>query len=279
MKNLQDRQITELVRKLCIRANLFLRKDILASLQKALANEKNRTAKNILNILIENAKIAANSSTPICQDTGIVEVFCDIGQDVCVNGNITQAINKGVSLAYRQACLRKSVVSDPIIRKNTNTNTPCIAHYNMTKGDKIKIAVLVKGFGSENASAVKMLKPTDSEEDIINSVIDIIKLNGPDACPPLFIGIGLGGTLDKAALLATEAILLPVDKKNPKRHLARIEKTLLKKINLLGIGPAGLGGKTTCLGVNILSFPTHIAGLPLCVKISCHATRSAKGVI
>jgi fumarate hydratase subunit alpha len=279
MRRIRNEQITGLVKELSVKANIYLRKDILNALKKALTRETNQRAKGILKILIENANIAARDNMPICQDTGFVEVFCRLGQEVNVKGDITQAINKGIRLGYRQAYLRKSVVMDPIIRKNTNTNTPCIVHYDITKGDNIEIAVLVKGFGSENASVLKMLKPTDKEQDIIKCVVDTVRQNGVNACPPLFIGIGLGGTLDKAALLANEATLYPVTRKNPEKHLLRMEKSILNKLNLTGIGPAGLGGRTTCIGVNILGFPTHIAGLPLCIKISCHATRSASGVI
>jgi fumarate hydratase subunit alpha len=279
MREIPGNKITEIVAKLSIRANLSLRKDILLALEKALLSEKNVNAKHIIKILIENAKIAKKDNIPICQDTGFAEVFCSIGQDTCIKGDATKAINKGIRIGYSRACLRKSVVSDPIIRKNTNTNTPCVIHYDLVRGDKIKITVLAKGFGSENASALKMLKPNDSEEDIVDFVLHVVKSSGAQACPPLVIGIGLGGTLDKSALLATQAILYPISRKNPKKHLARIEEIIFKRVNLTGIGPAGLGGSTTCLGVNILSFPTHIAGLPLCVKISCHATRSATGII
>jgi fumarate hydratase subunit alpha len=230
-------------------------------------------------MLIQNARIARAKSIPICQDTGFAEVFCRIGQGVVVKGGLTAAINKGIMLGYRDGFLRKSVVSDPLLRKNTKTNTPCVIDYDVVKGDKIRITVVPKGFGSENASAIIMLKPTDTEESIIDFVLDVVRRAGRDACPPLVIGIGIGGTMDKAALLATKAITLPIGKRQAKEHLARIGGMIMERLNKTGIGPAGLGGKTTCLGVNILSFPTHIAGLPLCVKISCHATRSANGVL
>ena len=279
MREISVKKITEIVAELSVRANLSLRKDILMALKKALLSEKSASARDIIRILIENARIAEKDKIPICQDTGFAEVFCRIGRDTCIKGDPAKAINKGIRLGYEKAFLRKSVVLDPIIRKNTNTNTPCVIHYDLVRGGKIEITVLAKGFGSENASALKMLKPNDSEESIVDFVLDTVIKAGSQACPPLVIGIGLGGTLDKSALLATQAILYPISRKNPKRHLARIEEIIFKRVNLTGIGPAGLGGSTTCLGVNILSFPTHIAGLPLCVKISCHATRSATGII
>ena len=279
MRKIKDKKITQIVKQLAIKANLSLRKDVLDALKRALRNEKNPSAKNVLKVLIENAEIARRNAIPICQDTGLAEVFFQIGQAVFVEGDITTAINEGIRLGYKDGLLRKSVVVDPLIRKNTNTNTPCVIHYDIIKGDKIKITVVPKGFGSENASSLKMLKPTDTEKEIVDFVLDTVKHAGYDACPPLVIGIGIGGTLDKAALLATEAIIHPINKKNPKKHLALMEDTILKRLNFTNIGPAGMGGKTTCLGVNILSFATHIAGLPLCVKISCHATRSATGVI
>lgn len=279
MKKIKDKKITGLVKKLSVEANLNLRKDILYALKCALRNEKSASAKNVIKILLENAEIARRKAIPICQDTGMAEVFCRIGREVFIEGDITAAINRGIMLGYRDGFLRKSVVLDPLIRKNTNTNTPCVIHYDFIKGDKINIVVVPKGFGSENASCLKMLRPTDSQDEIIEFVLDAVKRSGYDACPPLVIGIGIGGTLDKAALLATQAIIRPIDKKNSKKHLADLERIILKRLNETGIGPAGLGGRTTCLGVNALSFPTHIAGLPLCVKISCHATRSAAGVI
>ena len=279
MRKIKDKKITELVKRLAIKANLNLRADVLDALKRALRNEESSSAKNIIKILIENSNIAKKEAIPICQDTGLAEVFCQIGQAVSIEGDITAAINEGIRLGYKDGYLRKSVVSDPLIRKNTNTNTPCVIHYDIAKGDKIKITVVPKGFGSENASSLKMLKPTDTEEEVVDFVLDTVKHAGCDACPPLVIGIGIGGTLDKAALLATQAIIQPLSRKNAKKHLALMENIILKRLNSTNIGPAGMGGKTTCLGVNILSFPTHIAGLPLCVKISCHATRSATGVI
>jgi len=279
MREIEAKKIRDAVKRLALKANFSLRKDVLSALKKAFTAEKKSYAKKTLKILIDNADIAKSEKIPICQDTGIVEVFCDIGQEIHVKGSIEESVTEGIRLAYAEGFLRKSVVSDPILRKNTNTNTPCVIHYEIVKGDKIKLTVLPKGFGSENASTIKMLRPTDSEDDIIDYIVEAVKLSGADACPPVVLGIGIGGTLDKAALLAMKAILRPIEKDSSKKHIARMEKKILTRLNKTGIGPAGLGGKTTCLGVNILSFPTHIAGLPVCIKISCHATRSASSII
>ncbi|MFC1807563.1 fumarate hydratase [Candidatus Omnitrophota bacterium] len=275
MRKISVKTITDVVAELAIKANISLRKDVLRALKKALRSEKNLRAKKVLQILIDNATTAEKTGVAICQDTGMAVVFCDIGNEVEVAGDIGKAINEGIKLGYKKGFLRKSVVSDPLIRKNTNTNTPCIVHYNMSMGKKLKLTVLPKGFGSENASRVVMLGPTEGEEAIVDLVVNTVKESGADACPPLVVGVGIGGTLDKAAEIAKKATLRPIDKSNPKKHLAALEKKILLKLNKTGIGPAGLGGKTTCLGVNIESFPTHIAGLPVCVNISCHAMRSA----
>ncbi len=279
MREIEAKKIREAVKSLAIKANFSLREDILSALKKAFSREKKPYAKRTLKILIDNAKIAKSERIPICQDTGFAEVFCNIGGDVHVRGDIARAITEGIKLAYAEGFLRKSVVSDPILRKNTGTNTPCVIHYDIVKGDKIKLAVLPKGFGSENASTVTMLRPTASEAEIITHIVEAVKSSAADACPPIVVGIGIGGTLDKAALLAMKAILRPIGKKSPKKHIARMEREILMRLNKTDIGPAGLGGKTTCLGVNILPFPTHIAGLPVCIKISCHATRSASSII
>ncbi|NQT95050.1 MAG: fumarate hydratase [Candidatus Omnitrophica bacterium] len=279
MRKISTKKITDVVSRLVLKANFSLRKDVLSSLKRAALSEKSPLGKSILKILIENARIAEKEGLAICQYTGIAVVFCEIGQKVHVGGDIDKAINEGIRLGYKKGCLRKSVVSDPIIRKNTGTNTPSIIHYSFNKSDKLRLTVLPKGFGCENASKVFMLKPTATEEEIIESVVGAVKEQGADACPPLILGIGIGGTLDKAATLSKEATLLPVNKTNPKKHLKRLESLILKRVNETGIGPAGLGGKTTCLGVNILSFPTHIAGLPVVVNINCHALRSAESLI
>jgi fumarate hydratase subunit alpha len=214
---------------------------------------------------------------PICQDTGIAVVFCEIGQNLQIEGDINKAINEGIKRGYKRGFLRKSVVSDPLLRKNRMTNTPAIIHYDFVKGDNIKLTVLPKGFGSENASRTIMLRPTDGEKEIIDFAVKTVKEAGADACPPLVLGIGIGGTLDKAVFLAKKATLVPIGRPNPKKHLADLERKILKEVNKTGIGPAGLGGNVTCLGVKVLSFATHIAGLPLCLNISCHALRSAQG--
>ncbi|NQT89686.1 MAG: fumarate hydratase [Candidatus Omnitrophica bacterium] len=279
MRKISSDKIRNAVAELAVRANVSLRKDILEALKKAQRSETKPLAKKTLALLIENAKIAESEFIPICQDTGMAVVSCEIGQDVHVKGDLTKAINEGIKQGYKKGHLRKSVVSDPLIRKNTKTNTPCVIHFKIVSGGALKLTVLPKGFGSENKSRLIMLKPTDTDKEIIGFVISVVKAAGADACPPFILGIGIGGTLDKAAHLAKEATLRPIHKPNPKSHLGRIEKQILSAANKTGIGPAGLGGKTTCLGVNILSFPTHIAGLPVCVNISCHAMRSASAVI
>jgi len=279
MRKISTKKITDAVTDLAIKANIFLRSDLLNGLKKALRAETDLRAKNILKTLIENADIAKNKRLPICQDTGMALLFCEIGQQAYISGDIDKAINDGVKKGYAKGFLRKSVVGDPLLRKNTDTNTPSVIHYSFIKGDKVKLTLLPKGFGSENASRTCMLNPTDTEEEILEFVQDVVASKGKDACPPLVIGIGIGGTLDKAASLSKEALLLPITKSNSKKHLSRLEKRILEKINQTGIGPAGIGGKTTCLGVNILDFPTHIAGLPVAINISCHALRSASCTI
>jgi len=276
MREIGVSQIRDTVRDLCLKANFELRKDVLAAIKSACRKETNIRAKSVLKSIIENARIAKDKRIAICQDTGMISVFLDIGTDVRITGgNLTRAINEGVRTAYDKGCLRKSVVDDPLLRNNTRTNTPCMIFTDIVDGDSIKISVMPKGFGSENKSRIKMFNPTSSVEDIKKFVIDVVKDAGPDACPPLILGIGIGGTFDKAAYLAKKALSNPIDKRNPKRHIARLEKELEREINALGIGPMGLGGKTTVFGVNILEYPTHIAGLPVAVNVSCHATRGA----
>jgi fumarate hydratase subunit alpha len=279
MKIVKAEEITNKVCELTIKANISLRKDVLAVLKKSLRTEKNPRTKKIISIIIENADIAERKNIPICQDTGMAVVFCEIGQNVHIEGDINKAITEGIRLGYKKGFLRKSVVSDPLLRKNTMTNTPAVIHYSFVKGDNIKLTVLPKGFGSENAGRTAMLSPTDSEKEIIDFVVTTVKEKGADACPPLILGIGIGGTLDKAAFLAKKATLNPIGRPNPKGHLANLERKILKEVNKTGIGPAGLGGKTTCLGVSILDFATHIAGLPVAVNVSCHAFRSASATI
>ena len=273
-------KIRETVRDLCLKANFELRRDILKALKASLSKEKDSRARNIIKAIIENTRIARKRRIAICQDTGIVVVHLDIGQDVAfVGGSLTEALDEGVEEAYRKGYLRKSVVSDALTRENTRTNTPAVVYIDITEGDKVKISVSPKGFGSENKSMIRMLRPTDPVEKIKEFVIEVVKKAGPDACPPLVLGIGIGGTFEKCAYLAKKALLRPIDKRNPKKHLSKLERELERDINSLGIGPMGLGGKTTVLGVNILEAPTHIAGLPVAVNVSCHATRSAEKVL
>lgn len=280
MREVNVKAIKVTVAELCLKANFELRKDVLRAIKAALRNEKDGRAKNILKSIIENAKLARQKTLAICQDTGIVEVFLEVGQNVALTGgDLKEAINEGVKEAYEKGYFRKSVVDDPILRNNTRTNTPCVIFIDIVEGDKVKIAVSPKGFGSENKSQVKMFRPTASIDEIKEFISDVARKAGPDACPPLVLGIGIGGTLEVAAYLAKKALFRPIDKRNPKRHIARLEKEVVKIINSFGMGPMGLGGKTTVLGVNIMEAPTHIAGLPVAVNVSCHATRSAEKVI
>lgn len=277
MREISVNEITGAVKKLCISANVNLNSDICCAIAKAQAEETSQTAKSVLGILTENAAIAKEKQVPICQDTGMVIVFAKIGQDVHITGgNITDAINEGVRQGYTEGYLRKSVVGDPLERKNTGDNTPAVIYYDIVPGDKIKISVMPKGFGSENMGAVKMLKPSDGVGGVIDFAIDTVKKAGPNPCPPIVVGIGIGGTMDKAAQLSKEALLSPIDKPNENPYYEELENTILEKVNKLDIGPQGFGGKTTALGVNIKTFPTHIAGLPVAVTISCHVTRHAE---
>lgn len=280
MRKINATRIKDVISELCIEANTRLRGDILRALKKAQKKETHKTSKRILNILLENARIAKKEKRAICQDTGLVSVYLRIGQDVHVaGGNLNDAVNRGVMDAYRKSFLRKSVVKSPLLRANTATNTPSIIYTEIVKGNKLKITVVPKGIGSENKSALKMLKPTEGEKEIISFVLEVIKEAGPDACPPYILGIGLGGMFDKAPFLSKKALTLPIDKPNPKRHLRKLENAILKKVNKLGIGPMGFGTKTTALGVRILEYPTHIGGLPVAVSVGCHATRNANRAI
>jgi fumarate hydratase subunit alpha len=279
MREIDAKKIKETVTELCLKANFELRKDVLKALKAASKKETNIRAKNILKSIVENANLAKKKKLAICQDTGFVSVYIKAGKDAIVRGDLVEAVNKGVEDAYKKGCLRKSIVSDPLIRKNTGTNTPCLVNIEPVEGDKIDITISPKGFGSENKSMIKMLRPTASEKDIVDFALDVVKKAGPDACPPLILGIGIGGTFDHAAHLSKKALLRPIEIRNKKKHFRALEKELLKAVNSLGIGPMGLGGKTTALGVNIEDFPTHIAGLPVAVSVSCHATRSAERII
>ena len=280
MRKISVSKIKDAVRDLCLKANFELRKDILHALKAGLAKETDRRARGILKSIIENAKIARTDRIAICQDTGMVYVHIDLGQQVAlVGGGLRKAVNEGVKEAYRKGCLRKSVVADPFIRKNTKTNEPAILVTDIVDGDKVAIEVSPKGFGSENKSRIKMFRPTAPIEEIKSFVIDVVKGASPDACPPLVLGIGIGGTFETAAASAKRALLRPIDRRSAKKHIAGLERELMKEINALGSGPMGLGGRTTVLGVNILEHPVHIAGLSVAVNVSCHAMRSAAKVL
>ena len=274
MREIHISKIIDTVKELCIEANYYLSNDVKRALCNAKENETWPLAENILDQIILNSDIAKNENMPICQDTGMACIFIDIGQDVhIVGGLLDDAINEGVRRGYEEGFLRKSVVKDPINRINTKDNTPAIIYYNMVAGDKIKITVAPKGFGSENMSRIKMLKPSDGLQGVKDFIIETVKLAGPNPCPPIVIGVGIGGTFDKAAYLAKKALIRPLDKRNEDKFYSDLEEELLANINKLGIGPQGFGGKTTALGLNIETYPTHIAGLPVAVNINCHATR------
>jgi fumarate hydratase subunit alpha len=280
MREINVAKIKDAVNELCLKANFELRKDILSALKAAVKKESDERSRSILRSILENAKIARSKRIAICQDTGMVYVHLDIGQQVSfVGGSLRKAVDEGVKEAYAKGYLRKSVVADPFIRENTKTNGPAILVIDIIDGDRVSIEVSPKGFGSENKSRIKMFNPTASMDDIKAFVIDVAKQAGPGACPPLVLGVGIGGTFETAAGLAKKALLRPIDKANPKRHIARLERELVKEMNALGVGPMGLGGKTTVLGVNIIEHPVHIAGRSGAVNVSCHATRSAARTI
>ena len=280
MREVEVSRLTDVIEKLCIEANEHLPEDVKCAIKTCRACEDGEIAKGILDNIIENFDIADNENVPICQDTGMACVFLEIGQDVhFVGGDLTDAINEGVRRGYDKGYLRKSVVSDPILRVNTKDNTPAIIHYNIVEGDKVKIDVAPKGFGSENMSKVYMLKPSDGIEGVKNAIIDCIEKAGPNPCPPMVVGVGIGGNFEKCTELAKKALLRPVGSHSDKEYVKEMEKELLERANNLGIGPQGLGGNTTVLGINIETFATHIAGLPLAVNISCHVTRHGQVTI
>lgn len=280
MRKIEAKEITEAVAHLCLKANFNLRADVISALKESLGKEVSPRAKDIISALLKNARISRKERLPLCQDTGMVTVFLRIGQAVRIaGGDLRGAVNKGVRRAYREGYLRKSVVDDPLTRKNTKDNTPAVIHSEVVPGDKLKVTVLPKGFGAENISALAMLKPSEGREGVKKFVMDTVRRNGANGCPPLIIGIGLGGTMEKAALLAKEAILRPLRSQHRKRHIAILEKELLREINGLGLGPQGLGGKTTTLAVMVEVYPTHIAGLPVAVNISCHSLRQASTIL
>lgn len=274
MRTVNVSEITENIKEMCIEANHFLSKDMDCALKNAIETEKSPLGKQILNQLQENLQIAADDMIPICQDTGMAVVFLEIGQDVHFEGGLLEdAVNEGVRRGYTEGFLRKSVVGDPIIRENTKDNTPAVIHYKMTSGDKIKIKVAPKGFGSENMSRVFMLKPADGIEGVKDAVLSVVRDAGPNACPPMVIGVGIGGTFEKCALMAKEALTREVGSHSEIPYIKELEEELLEKINCSGIGPGGLGGTTTALAVNINTYATHIAGLPVGVNICCHVNR------
>lgn len=279
MREINSEIITETVRRLCIDANCHLTSDIKKCITDCKNNETWSQAKEILERIIENYEISDEKNQPVCQDTGVACVFLKVGQDIHVTGDITEAVNEGVRQGYEQGYLRKSVVRDPLDRVNTGDNTPAMIYYDLVPGDKIEITVAPKGFGSENMSAIAMLRPSDGLQGVKDFVIKTVEQAGPNPCPPIVVGVGIGGTFDKAAYLAKKALLRPVDVPNSDPFYADLEKELLSEINKLGIGPQGFGGATTALAVNIEKFPTHIAGLPVAVNINCHVTRHQTEVI
>jgi fumarate hydratase subunit alpha len=273
-------QIEDAVFRLCIEANYDLPKDLLEQLQQYRITEESNLGKQILDNIIENASIAEKQRMPICQDTGMAVLFVEIGQDVqVVGGYLEGAIEEGVRKGYKEGYLRKSIVEDPLHRKNTNDNTPAIIHYKIVKGDKLSITAAPKGGGSENMSALKMLKPSDGAEGVKQFVMDTVEAAGPNACPPFVIGVGIGGDFELAPYLAKKALLRPVKESSSRPHIAQMEKELLEMLNQTGIGPQGLGGTTTAVAVNIETYPTHIATLPVAVNIGCHVTRHKTAVL
>lgn len=280
MRKLHTDVIIENVKDMCIEANLHLSKDMQDAIQKAKESETGRLGKQILNQLCENMEIAAKDAIPICQDTGMAVFFVKIGQDLHIEGmNLTDAINEGVRQGYTEGYLRKSVVGDPLIRENTNDNTPAIIHYDIVPGNQLEILIAPKGFGSENMSRVFMLKPADGEEGVKNAVIQAVMDAGPNACPPLVVGVGVGGDFEKAAIMAKKALTRNVNERSSLSHIKDMEEELLEIINQSGIGPGGLGGKTTAIAVNIETYPTHIAGLPVAVNMCCHVNRHVTRIL
>ena len=280
MKEVPVNLIVDLTAKLCIEANYYLNDDIKKALTDSLEREESPVGKSTLATMLENVDIARNEQMPICQDTGMTVVFCEIGMDVHItDGDLTAAINEGVRKGYEKGYLRKSVVKDPINRINSGDNTPAVIHYSIVQGEAVKITVAPKGFGSENMSALTMLTPADGIEGVKKFIVNTVSNGGGNPCPPIIVGVGVGGTMEKCALLAKQALLRPLGSVHPDPYWQGIEAELLTAINNLGIGPAGFGGITTALGVHIETFGTHIAGLPVAVNIGCHVTRHAEGTL
>lgn len=274
IRTVSTEEIIKNVKEMCIEANHFLSKDMDEAMKNAVDTEKSELGRKILNQLQDNLKIADEEMIPICQDTGMAVLFLEVGQDVHFEGMaIEDAVNEGVRRGYTEGFLRKSVVKDPLIRENTKDNTPAVLHYSIVPGDKVKITMAPKGFGSENMSRVFMLKPADGMEGVKNAILTAVKDAGPNACPPMVVGVGIGGTFEKCALLAKKALTRPVNEHSDIPYVKELENEMLEKINKLGIGPGGLGGTTTALAVNINTYPTHIAGLPVAINICCHVNR------
>lgn len=274
IKEIDVHDIQNNIKEMCIEANYALSKDMEESLKDSFSTEKSEIGKKILNQLLENLKVAKDEKIPICQDTGMAVIFLEIGQDVhFTNGNLEDAIQEGVRQGYEEGYLRKSVVEDPLERKNTNDNTPAVIHYTIVPGENVKITVAPKGFGSENMSRIFMLKPADGIEGVKDAILTAIKDAGPNACPPMVIGVGIGGTFEKCALMAKQALTKDSNEKSDIPYVRDLEEEMLGKINQLGIGPGGLGGATTALAIHINTYPTHIAGLPVAINICCHVNR------
>ena len=279
MREISALKITEVVKRLCIHANCHLPDDMKGCIRECYSCETWPQAKEILNRIIENYEIADSEHQPICQDTGVACVFLKFGQDVHITGDVTDAVNEGVRQGYVEGYLRKSVVRDPLDRVNTGDNTPAMLYLELVPGEQVEITVAPKGFGSENMSQIKMLRPSDGLQGVKDFVLKVVEEAGPNPCPPVVVGVGIGGTFDKAAYLAKKALLRPVDVRSDSPFYAGLERELLERINTLGIGPQGFGGKTTALAVNIEHYPTHIAGLPVAVNINCHVTRHKTEVL
>ena len=276
VRTIKTEEVTKVIKEMCIEANHYLSDDMKCAMNQAMNSEESALGKKILSQLKDNLDIAGKEMIPICQDTGMAVIFFEVGQDVHFEGGLIEdAINEGVRQGYTEGYLRKSVVNDPIIRENTKDNTPAVIHYEMVPGDQVKIIVAPKGFGSENMSRVFMLKPADGIEGVKEAILTAVKDAGPNACPPMVVGVGIGGTFEKCALLAKKALTRPVNEHSSIPYVKEMEEELLQKINATGIGPGGLGGTTTAFAVNINTYPTHIAGLPVAVNICCHVNRHA----
>lgn len=280
VKNIDARDIIEAVEWLCIDANCNLNQDVVDALGNSLASEESPQGKEVLELLLQNAEKAAENRIPICQDTGMAVVFAEVGQDLHITGgSVTEAINEGVRRGYEKGYLRKSVVADPFTRENTWDNTPAVIHYELVEGDRLSLTLAPKGFGSENMGALRMLKPSDGLDGMMDFVVETVDKAGANPCPPIIVGVGAGGTMEKAAYLAKKALLRDIGSRNKDPKLAKVEDELLKRINDLGIGPQGYGGRTTALAVNLEVFATHIAGLPVAVNINCHVARHGKVIL